>query len=562
MFACKELTVKADDSGRTVLNSVTAHLQGMRLNAVVGPSGCGKTTWMKAMLRLVETSGEVILNNEPVEHFSTLVGRVGLAPQFSIAHPLLTVEESLTSALDLCCSDAAEKKRRAESILQIVGLDSQRGTRVASLSGGQLRRLGLALELAPDPAWLICDEVTSGLDPNAEDDILKLLRSLCMERGKTFVCIIHNLAKLEDFDWISVMYQGNVVFQGDYAALLAYFELSDPLHLYDVLAGKPLKHWEDRLRESQGRRPAEDWITVAENGEASGALTMPPRMPGLFSQCATIFQRRLKLFARDSGALILMACITLGFPMLVVMFAMNGLPPVPSLPPLQGVAPTMDDLMARAAYEIEITRVGSLIVGLVLFQVVLLTLMGSNNGAREIAAERSVYEKERLRGLQPMAYVLAKTAFVSLISMAQGLWMAVFVKMVSGFPGALLPQLLVFALSGIAMGLVSLGCSATMTTTERASLLPVYIVGFQLPLAGVVLQLPEAMTWICRPFINAYWAWSGYLKAMEDTRYYDAAQQAYDGLVASPGVAAVFLVLQALVGFGFTVWGCLQMRWN
>jgi energy-coupling factor transporter ATP-binding protein EcfA2 len=67
-----------------------------------------------------------------------------------------------------------------------------------------MRRLGLGLELVSDPECLICDEVTSGLDPLSEDQIIELLRSLVESQGKTFLCTIHNLGKLPDFDHITV----------------------------------------------------------------------------------------------------------------------------------------------------------------------------------------------------------------------------------------------------------------------------------------------------------------------------------------------------------------------
>jgi ABC-type multidrug transport system ATPase subunit len=89
------------------------------------------------------------------------MGRLGFAPQFSIANPKLTVEESLVYALDLLVADGAGRESRMVTILEIVGRG--RHTRVENLSGGQLRRLGLGLELVNNPDWLVYDEVTSGL---------------------------------------------------------------------------------------------------------------------------------------------------------------------------------------------------------------------------------------------------------------------------------------------------------------------------------------------------------------------------------------------------------------
>lgn len=89
-----------------------------------------------------------------------------------------------------------------------------------------------------------------------------------------------------------------------------------------------------------------------------------------------------------------------------------------------------------------------------MFQVVLLTLMGANNGAREIAAERQIFEKERLKGLRSGVYALSKLIFTGSLALVQGLWMGLFVKVICQFPGAFLPQLSMMALCCVAMTFV------------------------------------------------------------------------------------------------------------
>ena len=170
-------------------------------------------------------------------------------------------------------------------------------------------------------------------------------------------------------------------------------------------------------------------------------------------------------------------------------------------------------------YQIDALESASLVTGLILFQVILLTLMGSNNGAREIAGERELYEKERFAGLRPIAYALSKLAFASLIAVVQGLYMTWFVKSMCEFPGPWLPQVAVMMLCCVSMTTVCLGFSAMLASADKASLLSVYLVGFQLPLSGVVLALPEFLVWICRPFINAYWGWAGYFACIRPSMF-------------------------------------------
>lgn len=255
MLSCQDLTVQAGADGPIILDHATARFLPKGLNAVIGPSGCGKTTLMKAILGILPSTGEAALAGVPITCSEDLVGKVGFAPQFTAAQAQLTVGESLDYALRLAVLDAAERSTRLEGVLKVTGLKPHRNKRVSSLSGGQLRRLSLGLELTLDPVCMVCDEVTSGLDPQSEDQILALLRELAETRRKSFVCIIHNLGKLDQFDWVTVVYQGDVVFQGAPAELLTYFGIPNGLRLYEVLNASDLATWRERWAIYQAEHP-------------------------------------------------------------------------------------------------------------------------------------------------------------------------------------------------------------------------------------------------------------------------------------------------------------------
>ncbi len=558
MFRCENLTVTVGEGRHVILRAATARFQTGRMNAVIGPSGCGKTTLMKSMLGILSAEGEIWFGGTRVTSPEDLVGRVGFVPQFSIAHPQLTVAESVSFALQLFVVDKNEQKRRLESVLKTIGLSEHREKRVKSLSGGQLRRLGLGLELANEPEYLVCDEVTSGLDPNSEDSLLLLMNGLAADQGKTFICIIHNLARLDRFDWITVVHQGAVVFQGSLSQLHEFFGISDALHLYDVLNTKPLEEWLKRREEWGRRHPATNHLNVTET-KALGAR------PGPIAQFAVMMWRRFLLFFRDTGYLGLTAAITFGFPCLVVIFALNGLPQI------EGISPsiqqnTIEWFKEQGRYKLDLAQTGSLVSGLIMFQVILLTLMGSNNGAREIAAERPLYEKERLNGLSPLAYSLGKICFTSLIALIQGAWMCFFVKTICHFPGDGLLQAGILGACCLAMSLLSLGFSACLASAEKASLLSIYLVGFQLPLSGVVLALPAFIEPLCRPLINAYWSWSGYLSIMKDApppndRFFDAVITNYTGTVPAISTCLAALAFHCVVGLWMVFYGCNKRQW-
>ncbi len=521
------------------------------LNAVIGPSGCGKTTLVKAMLGILPSVGEVAYAGEPIRQSSDLQGKLSFAPQFSIAHERLSVDEALRYALDLCVRDTAVKAERHAEILRRIGLDGHREKRVSDLSGGQLRRLGLGLELVGDPQCMVCDEVTSGLDPRSEDQILAVLQRLRDEREKTFICIIHNLAKLEEFDWITVVYEGAVVFQGSLEALNGYFSIPDALHLYDKLNEHPIDYWRERWLGEQADGPQH---------EAVDTVVAPPP-PGALAQTATLLKRRALLFKRDRGYWLLTLGITIGFPLLVTIFAWDGIPQLRGLA-MNSASGFMEQMQDNLRYRIDAMEMASLVTGLILFQVILLTLMGSNNGAREIAAERPLYEKERFAGLSSIAYASSKLIFASLVAVGQGLWMMLFVKYICEFPGDSFLQAIVLVLSCVSMTAICLGFSAIFNSADKASLLSVYLVGFQLPLSGIVLALPDVLVWVCRPFINAYWGWGGYFSSMLDTRLYDAYRLDAGEWIPSPQLAVAVLLGHTLVGAAMVFWGCQQKRWN
>ncbi|MCS6278407.1 MAG: ABC transporter permease [Opitutus sp.] len=272
-------------------------------------------------------------------------------------------------------------------------------------------------------------------------------------------------------------------------------------------------------------------------------------------------RRRWQLFWRDRGNLMSVSAITFGFPVLVAIFALGGLPQISAIA-LDSNAGFLESLQQSIRHQREATQAANLVVGLVLFQVILLGLTGTNNGAREIAGERMVFEKERMNGLRASAYALSKVIFFTGLAGAQGAWMAIFVKSVCRFPGQWWVQISTLALSCVAMTLVSLGISAVARTAERASFSAVFLVGMQLPLSGVVLALPSYLLWICRPFVNAFWAWAGYFNAMTNTRIYDAFRLNNERWLPTAELALVVLALQALAGVGLVVYGCRRLRWG
>lgn len=520
-----DFTVGQGSQRLTILKGINIRFDSGKLHALIGPSGCGKSTLLQSLLKLNQATGEVFLDGRKVEKTRDLAGLVGFVPQFSIAFDQLTVEQSLHYNKKLFGGSST-----IDEVCELVGLAAHKDKKVGLLSGGQRRRLSLALELMNNPRCLVCDEVTTGLDPESEQEIIQLLKDL-VSRGITVVCVIHNLSQLYLFDCIHILKAGELCFQGSYQEMLETYAIDNPSKVYSKVNGvKKLAPMSELRSQTQS--------------------DLYPKLPG--GQLLTLLRRRVRLFFQDKSQFILTCILTFGFPFLVVIFAMSGIPQI------EGFALEVNyNPFERFSQEIDSAKtfmqVGTLVSGLIMFQVILLTLMGANNGAREIANELHILRKEKLTGLSPLSYLLSKVIFLFGLSLVQGVWMTLFVKYICRIPSSVVIQAAILVFTVFAMSCVALCISAFSSNSEKSSLIATYLVGFQLPLSGIVLALPEVLVWVFRPFIAAYWGWSGYTNSLLDTRFYDAIAISLDQFPLSYLVCLAVLAGHVLLSVGLTL---------
>ena len=564
MLELKDVSLQAGSAPDTVdlLAEIGARFPRKHFAAILGPSGCGKSTLLKVIAGIREpTGGKIEWDGVDLAEKDMDPHEIGYVPQFSIAYDLLTVWENLEAALRLRVAglDAEAAEVHVEKILSDVGLDDIGDRRVALLSGGQKRRLALALEMVSSPHLLLCDEATSGLDPKAEDEIVKLMHRLSRTDDRIVLSVTHSLRHLALYDSVLVLYQGHIAYHGPAATLFHYFGVEQADELFPRLAMRPAEDW----RRSWGKYRAAYYATAQLDADepAPAERPAPEATPSALKQFTVLLGRRWKLFFRDRAAVLLQLALLIGFPCLVVVFALDGIPQIKTLatPPIGNL---IDQLKSEAEQLSAIAKSGSLISGLVMFQIVLLALMGSNNSSREIAAERLIFEKEKFAGLRPGAYVASKTFFLGALVLAQSLWMGVFVNSIVHFPGNLGPQLLLLVLVNAAVTAICLGISSIMKSAEQASLVGVYLVGFQLPLSGAVLALPEVLGWITRPFIASYWGWSGFISAMRDTRAYGAVGKVTQTALSDVPVCVWVLAFHILLGLLVAYVGSKSSRWE
>lgn len=561
-------TIEKDDEEVHLLDKISLKVPAGHFMAVVGPSGCGKTTLMKIISGLLlETEGEVWWKGADLSEEGEMhANELGYVPQFSIAYDHLTVEECVEHAIRLRVRLDGSKSLEdlADEIISQVGMETMREKRVSVLSGGQKRRLGLGMELVTNPRLLLCDEVTSGLDPQSEREIVNLMHQLSLKEGRMVMNITHSLANLELYDSVLVLHEGRMVFHGPPNAMLHYFSVERVEDIYLMLKKRAASAWQESWNK---HRTQYDSLVQARQAKRLGHEAAPEpaplkddadgdddepeageQLPGFFKQFWVLLWRRWQLFFRDRAQVILQIALLLIFPLLVVIFAPGGIEAFPN----RAADPSLDAFtQARVTAEVvtKQAKIGGLVSGLMMFQVVLLTLMGSNNAAREIAGERLIYEKERLGGVRPLSYLMSKVFFLGVLILAQSLWMGMFVQTFCGLPGEMMDRFKLLILVNAAMTFVCLGISAAMKSPDQASLLCIYLVGFQLPLSGAVLRMPVWLEPITQPLIAAYWSWSGQLQALSNEQV-SLGIQAASPTYPFPPVETAMVVLLIHVGFG------------
>jgi len=541
--------------GRELLADISFEVKRGDFVAIVGPSGCGKSTLVRALSgTLVVTKGSVILNGYSVaemqNHYPLAIGYL---PQFAAFHDCLDVEENLNDTASLRLPHGVSQATKAQWLRHIVGLsglDSLLSQRCGTLSGGQRRRMALAEALISDPSFLFLDELTSGLDVYSDQEIMLWLRELAHNHGKVIVLVTHAIYHLHYCDSIIFLHDGKLVHHGSCKLLLERHGVSDITEVFALYQKGQASGTQDLPWKCP---PIDLAYRNVERADASEAVLLKTAKPPYgFWQFPTLLHRQIRLFGREKSQIGLHLALIVTFPCLVAVFAIHGLPQVRTLT-LSLQTNIVGTLQEQLFYLKESFHAASVISGLAMFQVVLLTLIGANNGAREIAKEEEILKKELRAGLSPTAYVSTKFLQIAGLCLIQAFWMAWFVKTICGFPGQIIEQFTILFIAVLAMSTTCLAISAASPSPERASLLAIYLVGFQLPLSGAALALPEWLSNVCRPFIVAYWGWSGYLQTFQSTRHYDIVKQSTHTTIADYRVSLIVLSLHVTLALGLAV---------
>ncbi len=489
-FSARHLTVTVD-GGKQILKDVSFGVPEKSLIAVIGPSGSGKSTLLKALTGYRPANeGDVLYDNRNLyKQFAELRQRIGLVPQDDILHKELTVKKALKYAAKLrfpADTTQAERSTRIDEVLRELKLDIHKEKKITSLSGGQRKRVSVALELLTKPSLIFLDEPTSGLDPGMDRDVMQLLRGLA-DDGRTVLVVTHSVAELAICDKLLVMAPGgSVAYFGPPEEALNFFGYDTWADVFSAFENYRDYDWAGRWKGSQHYQMyAADIDAVAPQSVGMPtAQSMRPQKPqSWISQLTTLVRRYVAVIVSDKGFLALS----------VLLPAVLG---AVSLLIEPGQALTANPPRANGVIQPNGTTTTVLLI-----LAVGACFSGAANSVRELIKERVIYERERATGLSRSAYLMSKVIVLGVITMLQGAMMGAI-----GFGTRELPKeglvlgssvLVELALPIMALGFAAmmfgLVISALVKTAEKTMPLLVMFAVAQLPFTGCLLILNGAI---------------------------------------------------------------------
>ena len=489
--------VAVDVPGRRVLQDVTMVVKPGELIGIMGPSGAGKSSLLSALVGCQSPAeGRVTVSGADLySHYDEFRGQIGYVPQDDIMHADLTVGQALWYAARLRLPvdfSREEIDQRIERVVEQLGLKGTERTRIGSaarrgISGGQRKRVNIAMELLTDPPMLVLDEPTSGLSSTDAAAIVELLRDLA-RAGRTIVLTIHqpSIDVMKMLNGVAVIARdessngvGRLVWYGPaYPDAAEFFE---PSHDRSVrpeaeailrgLARRRVSDWVEAYR----RSPAHVSWGIARLPAAGSAQKPEPRHRNTAREAVAqwwyLMQRDLAIKRADgwSTAIVLAQAPVIAL-LIALVFGAKATKPLTAASwsaVSSGVAMTCFLLALAAVW------------------------LGCSSAIREIVGERPIYRRERMAGLGVWPYLASKLIVLGLICGLQCSILLLVVRAgcgLGGSPGFAYAVLCAAAMSGVGLGLC---ISAVVRTAEAAaSLLPLVILPMVI-LGGSLLPLAE-----------------------------------------------------------------------
>ncbi|HKV84509.1 MAG TPA: ATP-binding cassette domain-containing protein [Ktedonobacterales bacterium] len=458
--------------------------------AVIGASGAGKTTLLNALNgQHPATDGQVLYNGQDYyQHARAFASSLAYVPQDDIIHKNLTVANALYYAARLRLPRDFRRKQireRVQQVLADVEMTPQRHQLVSKLSGGQRKRVSIAVELLANPPIFFLDEPTSGLDPGLDRKMMRLLRRLA-DRGHTIVLTTHATSDISICDEVAFLAPGGrLAYYGPPEELRALYGGREYADIYNEVHDHP-DEWIERFHQSDdyAKYVEAPLQQAAQRSHAPnrrpGHLPQPKRRSAL-RQFLLLARRYLALVRRDRMNVFILLAQAPIIAGLVIVLAENSVLKNVSLP---SDFKNPQDLYAQRTLFIMVCSA---------------VWFGTINSAREIVKEAPIYRRERAVGVRMLPYVLSKIVVLGGLCAIQSFLLLFIVSLKTGLPthgvmfqhtrggfAELYISLLLVSFVGLMIGLL---ISALAPNTDRAiSIVPIVLIP-QIIFANVVFSL-------------------------------------------------------------------------
>lgn len=392
---------------RRLLDDISLTIEPGQLVAIVGGSGAGKSTLMKSLLGIEAiTSGSVYLNGDHLKtNFNIYRNLIGYVPQHDMVHTNLTVKEILYYAAKLRLSPDIKVESVIEKALQEVELLDHQNTLAKDLSGGQLKRVSIAVELLANPKLFFLDEPTSGLDPGLDKEMMELLRGLA-NQGRTIILVTHATTNINLCD--------RLVFLGSGGKLCFFGTPDEAINFFQIDSGDfadiyiKLKSQDTVIQEAERYSKSEYKKEYIDNRlkEVNQEQKQPAKKakPSFLQQLSILIQRYVKLIRREPVYLII-ALLAAPLGITLMTFA------IPSKNIFSVIAPDYEPASLAKTVLFVFTCASMLI--------------GFATSLQEVVKESPIYRRERLVNLGLLPYLGSKVLTLGGLAILQSLLIAI-----------------------------------------------------------------------------------------------------------------------------------------
>ncbi len=471
---------------KILVEDVSISIKPGELVALVGGSGAGKSTLMDCMNGFRKaTEGQILVNGDDFYvNYESYKSILGYVPQQDIVYDLLTVQKMLDYAAMLRMPEdtlADERKEQIKRTIKSVELEGKEDLVIKKLSGGQRKRVSIAVELLSDPKLFYLDEPTSGLDPGMERNIMYLLKNLS-NTGKTILLVTHAMSNLNLCDKIAFMGKGGkLCYFGTPEGALEFFGVREFADIFNMINSDSLE-WQKKFMKSNYYI----YQKSLSNKKVENVGTNKSKKPKILKQFLILVRRYTRITLSDKQRFI----------MLIIQ--------APFIAMLIGIVSKRDSFeVYESSKQVLFTLVCSAI------------WIGVLNSIQEVCKERTVLKREVAVNLRILPYIMSKVVVLGILCLLQSVLLvsvvSLFIKVPqTSFTGSMFLEVIlitcVTAMTATSMGLL---VSALVANSDRAMGLAPLLLIPQILFSGVLFKL-KGITELISYFAVSRWSMAGF----------------------------------------------------